>query len=57
VLEVVCAFFAVLELTKARRITVYQNRLFGDIRIRARPSAPPPEAEPAPAEETTRHES
>ena len=34
VLEVVCAFFAVLELVKARRITVFQNRLFGDIRIR-----------------------
>ena len=39
VLEVVCAFFAVLEMTKARRIAVYQNRLFGDIRIRARPPA------------------
>lgn len=42
-LEVVCAFFAVLELVKERRIVVFQNRLFGDIRIRAR-SAPPPEA-------------
>ena len=36
VLEVVCAFFAVLEMVKSRRITVFQNRLFGDIRITAR---------------------
>jgi segregation and condensation protein A len=40
ILEVVCAFFAVLEMVKGRRILVYQNRLFGDIRIRARPEAP-----------------
>ncbi len=37
VLEVVCAFFAVLEMVKERRILVYQNKLFGDIRIQARP--------------------
>jgi segregation and condensation protein A len=36
VLEIICSFFAVLELVKERRIIVYQNRLFGDIRIRAR---------------------
>lgn len=47
VLEVVCAFFAVLEMTKARRILVYQNRLFGDIRIKARPPASEPAPEPA----------
>ena len=46
VLEVVCAFFAVLEMVKARRITVFQNRLFGDIRIKARASEAP-EAVPA----------
>jgi segregation and condensation protein A len=46
VLEVVCAFFAVLELVKARHITVFQNRLFGDIRIRARPAAPETAAVP-----------
>jgi segregation and condensation protein A len=46
VLEVVCAFFAVLEMVKARQITVFQNRLFGDIRIKARPAAP--ESAPAP---------
>jgi segregation and condensation protein A len=36
VLDIVCSFFAVLELVKERRILVFQNRLFGDIRIRAR---------------------
>lgn len=60
-LEVVCAFFAVLELVKERRIVVFQNRLFGDIRVRARPSAPASSA-PAPlstedgAREAARHE-
>ena len=37
VLDIVCSFFAVLELVKQRTIAVFQNRLFGDIRIRARP--------------------
>jgi segregation and condensation protein A len=36
VLEIVCAFFAVLEMVKVRRIVVFQNKLFGDIRVRAR---------------------
>ena len=36
ILEIVCSFWAVLELVKERRIQVLQNRLFGDIRIRAR---------------------
>ena len=35
-LEIVCSFWAVLELVKERKIVVLQNRLFGDIRIRAR---------------------
>jgi segregation and condensation protein A len=35
-LEIVCAFWAVLEMVKGRRITVMQNRLFGDILVRAR---------------------
>ncbi len=39
-LEVVCSFFAVLELVKERKIAVFQNRLFGDIRIRARAPEP-----------------
>lgn len=34
IMDVVCAFLAVLEAVKTRRIGVFQNRLFGDIRIR-----------------------
>ncbi|HTO22082.1 MAG TPA: segregation/condensation protein A [Spirochaetia bacterium] len=41
ILEVVCSFWAVLELVKERRILVEQNRLFGDIRIRARKGEAP----------------
>ena len=40
ILEIVCAFWAVLELVKERRIIVLQNRLFGDIRVRARTPEP-----------------
>jgi segregation and condensation protein A len=46
ILEIVCAFWAVLELVKERRILVLQNRLFGDIRVRARPDEKPSEAGP-----------
>ena len=35
-MEVICSFFAVLEMVKGGNIDVYQNRLFGDIRIRPR---------------------
>ncbi len=35
IMDVVCAFLAILEAVKSKRIRVYQNRLFGDIRIRA----------------------
>ncbi|TVR59142.1 MAG: segregation/condensation protein A [Spirochaetaceae bacterium] len=34
VMEVVCAFLAVLEAVKQRRVRIFQNRLFGDIQIR-----------------------
>ncbi|NNM55337.1 MAG: segregation/condensation protein A [Spirochaetales bacterium] len=34
VLEVVCAFLAILELVKAQTIVLYQSLLFGDIQIR-----------------------
>ncbi len=34
VMEVVCAFLAILESVKVKRVKIYQNRLFGDIRIR-----------------------
>ena len=40
ILEIVCAFWAVLELVKEKRITVLQNRLFGDILVRARKPEP-----------------
>ena len=32
-MEIVCAFFAVLESVKMKRISIYQNRMFGDIQI------------------------
>jgi len=34
VMDVVCAFLAILESVKSKRIRIFQNRLFGDIRIR-----------------------
>lgn len=37
-LDVVCAFFAVLELVRSRQIRVFQNRLFGDIIVKRRDS-------------------
>jgi len=37
-LEIVCAFLAILESVKSRRIMIYQNRLFGDIRIKTNPA-------------------
>jgi len=36
-LDIVCAFLAVLEAVKMRMITIFQNRMFGDIMIRPRP--------------------
>jgi segregation and condensation protein A len=43
VMELVCAFLAILEAVKTRKIIIFQNRLFGDIRIRGR--KPEPEKE------------
>ena len=34
-MEIVCAFLAILEAVKSRMIRIFQNRLFGDIQIRA----------------------
>ncbi|MCL1814928.1 MAG: segregation/condensation protein A [Treponema sp.] len=34
-MEVICAFLALLEAVKARMVTVFQNRMFGDILIRS----------------------
>ena len=36
IMEIVCAFLAILESVKMRLIMVFQNRLFGDIMVRAR---------------------
>ena len=35
-MDVICAFMAILEAVKFRMITIYQNKLFGDIKICAR---------------------
>lgn len=34
IMEVVCAFLAILESVKAKKISLYQNRFFGDIRVK-----------------------
>jgi segregation and condensation protein A len=34
VLDFVCAFLAILEVVKQRVVSVFQNRMFGDIVIR-----------------------
>ncbi len=36
ILEIICSFLATLELIKAKRIIVLQNKLFGDIQIKSR---------------------
>jgi segregation and condensation protein A len=38
VMDIICAFLALLETAKARIISIYQNRMFGDILIRSRKS-------------------
>jgi segregation and condensation protein A len=59
-LDIVCAFLAVLEAVKMRMVSILQHRLFGDIRIRKRetgqgaPAASPvEEAVPPPGEKTS----
>ncbi len=44
VMEIICAFFAVLEMVKFRQVLVYQNKLFGDIRLRKREEGDVPAA-------------
>lgn len=34
IMDIVCAFLAVLESVKTKRIYIYQNKMFGDIRIK-----------------------
>lgn len=38
-MDLVCAFLALLEAVKTKTVRIYQNRLFGDIRVRAAASA------------------
>ena len=33
-LDLICAFFALLEMVKFKEIIIFQNKLFGDIRIK-----------------------
>jgi segregation and condensation protein A len=42
IMDIICAFLAVLEAVKFRMILIFQNRMFGDILIRSRPAGPPP---------------
>ncbi|MDR2803267.1 MAG: segregation/condensation protein A [Treponema sp.] len=52
IMDIVCAFLAILEAVKYRLITIYQHKLFGDIQIRG----PQPEFTPAAVfEEETLH--
>jgi segregation and condensation protein A len=41
IMDVVCAFLAVLESVKIRLICIFQNRMFGDIQIRTNQQTPP----------------
>ena len=41
VMDVVCAFLAILEAVKMKKIVILQNRLFGDIRIRGKKEEEP----------------
>jgi segregation and condensation protein A len=50
IMDIVCAFLAVLEAVKTRMISVFQNRMFGDIMIRPNADAPAP-IEPVNGEE------
>jgi segregation and condensation protein A len=36
-MDVICAFMAILEAVKFRMIIIFQNKIFGDIKICARP--------------------
>lgn len=46
VMDIVCAFMAVLEAVKIRMISIFQNRMFGDILIRPHSGAGHAEAAP-----------
>jgi segregation and condensation protein A len=42
IMDIICAFLAVLEAVKFRMILIFQNRMFGDIVIRPRSTGSPP---------------
>jgi segregation and condensation protein A len=42
IMDIICAFLAVLEAVKLRMILILQNRMFGDILIRPQPAGPVP---------------
>jgi segregation and condensation protein A len=42
IMDIICAFLAVLEAVKFRMILIFQNRMFGDIVIRPRPEESSP---------------
>lgn len=37
-MDIICSFLAVLESVKARRIIIFQNKMFGDIRVKLNPA-------------------
>jgi segregation and condensation protein A len=49
IIDIICAFLAVLEAVKFRMIHIFQNRMFGDILIRPRPADSPAELSAAEA--------
>ncbi|WP_321991832.1 segregation/condensation protein A [Marispirochaeta aestuarii] len=51
IMEIICAFLAILELVKLKRISIYQNRMFGDIRIYSHPDAGKEDEYPEPEPE------
>lgn len=48
IMDIVCAFLAILEMVKLKQVSVFQNKLFGDIRIKKAPEQP---ASPADGDE------
>ncbi|MDR0387723.1 MAG: segregation/condensation protein A [Treponema sp.] len=49
IMDIICAFLAVLEAVKFRMVLIFQNRMFGDIVIRPRPAPPPVAGSPVPS--------
>jgi segregation and condensation protein A len=56
IMDIVCAFLAILESVKQRRISIFQNKLFGDIVIRKREEEEEEEEEPGEQEDVAYEE-